>query len=153
MTSEQIKDTTQEPQTQEANPQDNQPQKTPEEILAEIARGKMTLLQPLRAAGQDITELRWNFRNLTGWEYADAMDCDASSNAFHLSTRQAIALFAASAAKETTIKDETGREIHPLDAQDIRRRLSIDDSMKAAQSASAFFYTSAQVGNKRISKE
>jgi len=139
---------------QENQSQENQPEvKKPDELLMEIARGKLTLMQPIRAAGLDITELRWNFRNLTGWEYADAMDCDASSNAFHISTKQAIALFAASAAKETTVKDETGREIHPLDAQDIRRRISIDDCMKAVQAASTFFYTSAHVGNKRISKE
>lgn len=124
---------------------------TAEEHLTRVAKGKITLLQPIRAADQDITELRWNFRNLSGWEYADAMDCDQSGGAFRITNRQALALFAASAAKETTIRNDKGEEVHPLDAQDIRERIGIDDCAEVIQVAAAFFHASVQVGSKRIS--
>lgn len=151
---EQINDTTKPENATETKPENNAPkQLTEEEHLAKISTGKMTLMKPIRAAGQDITELKWNFRALTGWEYADAMDCDMSGSVFRITNRQALGLFAASAAKETTIKDENGREIHPLDAQDIRQRIGIDDCAKAVQVASVFFLTSIRVGNKRISNE
>lgn len=124
---------------------------TAEEHLNRISAGKIKLLKPIRAAGKDITELHWNFRNLTGWEYANAMDCDTAPNAFRISNKQAISLFAASAAKETTIKNDNGVDIHPLDEQDIRQRIGIDDCMKAAQIASVFFIASVAEANKRIS--
>ncbi|MBR6570367.1 MAG: hypothetical protein IKK75_07935 [Clostridia bacterium] len=127
------------------------PEISPEEHLNRISTGKMKLLQPIRAAGQDITELKWNFRNLTGWEFASAMDCDSASNVFRITNKQALGLFAASAAKETTIKNDGGVEIHPLDAQDIRQRIGIDDCVKAVQLAAVFFVASAKEANKRIS--
>lgn len=127
------------------------PEISTEEHLNRIATGKMTLLQPIRAAGQDITELKWNFRNLTGWEFASAMDCDNAANVFRISNRQALGLFAASAAKETTIKNDGGVEIRPFDAQDIRQRIGIDDCVKAVQIATVFFVASAREANKRIS--
>ena len=141
---------------QETNqPNTNQPATAPEisaeEHLNRISVGKMKLLQPIRAAGQDITELKWNFRNLTGWEFASAMDCDSASNVFRITNKQALGLFAASAAKETTIKNDGGVEIHPLDAQDIRQRIGIDDCVKAVQIAAVFFVASAREANKRIS--
>ncbi len=129
------------------------PTLTTAEHLANISKGKITLFTPIRAAGKDITELRWNFRNLNGWEYANAMDCDMSGSVFRITNRQALGLFAASAAKETTIKNESGVDIHPLDAQDIRERIGIDDCAKAVQVASVFFLASVREGNKRISNE
>lgn len=135
------------------NAQQNTPKITPEEHLNRLSKGRMVLLQPIRAAGQDITELRWNFRNISGWEFANAMDCVNASNVFNISNRQALALFAISAAKETTIKDERGTDVHPLDEADIRQRLGIDDCTKAIQVASVFFLASAREGNKRILKE
>lgn len=121
-----------------------------EEHLNKISKGTIKLLQPIRAAGMDITELHWNFRNMTGWEYANAMDCDTSSSVFRITNRQALSLFAVSAAKETVIKNDRGEDIRPLDAQDIRERIGIDDSTKVIQVATVFFLASAREGNKRI---
>ena len=120
--------------------------------LDKIASGRMTLMVPLTAAGREITELNWDFRKLTGWDYVNALDCDnAGVNVFKITNKQALSLFAAAAAKATTMKNEAGIEIHPLDAHDIRDRLGIDDTIKAVQTATVFFVASARVGNKRIS--
>ena len=139
--------------TNHAETTENTPEKemTTEEHLEKISRGTMQLLKPIRAAGMDITELKWDFRNLTGWEYAKAMDCDRSAGVINFSNVQALALFAASAAKETVVKNERGETIHPLDARDIRERIGCDDCAKGIQAASVFFLVSAQVANKRIS--
>lgn len=123
-----------------------------EKELEHIAKGTMKLMVPLTAAGREITELKWDFRSLSGWEYVGALDYDnAGVNVFKLTNKQALSLFAAAAAKATTMKREDGSEFNPLDAHDIRDRLCIDDSIKAVQTATVFFITSARVGNKRIS--
>lgn len=113
-------------------------------------RGTLELAAPIRAAGQDIRELKYDFTKLTGWEYAQALDEDISAGSvFRLSNRQAISLFAAAAAKATAIRNEAGVEIHPLDAKDIRDRLGIEDGVKAAQLAAVFFIVTAREANKR----
>ena len=122
-----------------------------EQQLAKIAKGALKLAKPIMAAGREITELRWDFRDLTGWEYANALDCDnAGVNVFRITNKQAFSLFAAAAAKATTIKNDGGVDMHPLDARDIKERMGIDDTIKAVQVATVFFATSARVGNKRI---
>ena len=122
-----------------------------EKQLAKISKGALKLDRPIKAAGHEITELRWDFRALTGWEYANALDCDADGvNVFRITNKQALSLFAAAAAKGTTIRNENGMDIHPLDARDIKERMGIDDTIKAVQMATVFFATSARVGNKRI---
>lgn len=123
-----------------------------EQQLAKIAKGSMKLEKPITAAGKEITELHWDFRSLTGWEYANALDYDnAGDNVFRITNKQALSLFAAAAAKATTMLNDGGIQIHPLDAQDIKQRMGIDDTIKAVQMATVFFVTSARVGNKRIS--
>jgi len=125
-----------------------------EKQLAKISKGTMKLEKPIMAADRELTELHWDFRTLTGWEYANALDCDdAGLNVFKITNKQAFSLFAAAAAKMTTMKNESGIEIHPLDARDIKERMGIDDTIKAIQLATVFFATSARVGNKRISNE
>ena len=122
-----------------------------ENQLAKIAKGGLKLDKPIMAAGREIGELHWDFRNLTGWEYANALDCDSAGvNVFRITNKQALSLFAAAAAKATTIRNENGMDIHPLDARDIKERMGIDDTIKAVQTATVFFVTSARVGNRRI---
>ena len=122
-----------------------------EQQLARIAKGVMKLEKPIHAAGREITELCWDFRSLTGWEYANALDCDnAGVNVFRITNKQAFSLFAAAAAKATVATNDGGIQIHPLDARDIKERMGIDDTIKAVQTATVFFVTSARVGNKRI---
>ena len=122
-----------------------------EKQLARIAKGVMKLEKPIMGAGREVTELKWDFRNLTGWEYANALDSDSSGvNVFRITNKQALSLFAAAAAKATTVKNDAGVEIHPLDMEDIKSRMGIDDTIMAVQTATVFFVTSARVGNKRI---
>lgn len=125
-----------------------------EKLLPTIAKGGLKLEKPILAAGREITELHWDFRNLTGWEYASALDSDdAGVNAFRITNKQALSLFAAAAAKATVVKNENGMDIHPLDARDIKERMGINDTIKAVQHATVFFITSARAGNKRILSE
>lgn len=138
---------------QNADPNGEKKKLSTEEHLARIAKGKLRLLKPIRGNGRDIEELRWDFRNLNGWEYASAMDCDVSASVMNITTKQALSLFAVSAAKETTVKNESEEDIHPLNEFDIRTRIGVDDAVKAAQLASLFFLTSARVADKRISHE
>ncbi len=113
----------------------------PQEQIHKMAKGKMTLETPIRAGGVDVTELQYDFTRLTGREYADAMDKDSGMmNMFRMSNKQALYLFAAAAAKETS----------GIDATDISDRIGVQDSIKAVQLATVFFVASARAGNNRI---
>lgn len=113
----------------------------PQEQIHKLAKGKMTLETPIRAGGVDVTELQYDFSRLTGREYADAMDRDSGTmNMFRMSNKQALYLFAAAAAKETS----------GIDATDISDRIGVQDSIKAVQLATIFFVASARAGNSRI---
>ena len=125
-----------------------------DEQLDKFSKGTLKLFKPIIAAGKEIAELNYDFRKMTGWEYANALDSDTNAGSiFKITNKQALALFAASAAKETTAQNESGETYHPLDAQDIRERIGIDDTIKATQLASVFFIGSARAGSKRTSNE
>lgn len=99
--------------------------------------GVMKLKKPMRAGGKDLTELMYDFSELTAWEYAAALDSDANNtNSFRLSKRQAVALFAAAAAKKTPEVDE----------KDVKERLSIEDGIQAANIATVFFICASRAG-------
>lgn len=120
----------------------------PEEQMKRYGSGVMQLHTPIRngkdAEGNPIAvkELRYNFRKLTGMEYAEAMDIDKKSeSAYRITSTQALCLFAAAAAKETP----------GLDATDIRRGLDITDGQIGIQRATVFFVASARAAEKSIS--
>ena len=117
-------------------------QADPVAAASQFSSGTLTLIDPIRDGQRTVTELHYDFCRLTGWEYADAMDSDreGDKNAFRLTNRQALALFAAAAAKQT----------EGLDVTDIKQRLSIRDAIKAAQIATVFFVASSRAGNERI---
>lgn len=125
----------------------SQPQQEadPDAIVASIARGKLALSKPILSKGKEITELHYDFMAMSGMEYADAIDSEASRGAdsFHLTNKQALALFAVAATKKT----------EDVDKEAIVRGISVGDSIKAIQAATLFFVTSSRVGNKRISRE
>ena len=119
--------------------------KTPEQAAIELCAGKMILAVPFLSDDKEITELSYDFRALTGVELADALDRGASEtggNAFRITNRQALEVFAAAAAKKT----------EGADAVDIKRGLSGQDAIKAAQLATVFFVASSREGNNRITK-
>lgn len=122
----------------------------PEEQMKRYGSGIMQLHTPIRngkdADGNpiEIKELRYNFRKLTGIEYAEAMDLDRKSeSAYRITAVQALALFAAAAAKDTP----------GLDATDIRRGLDITDGQIGIQRATIFFVASARAAEKSILTE
>lgn len=107
-------------------------------------RGRLTLEKPIHAGDRDIDELVYDFTELTGMEYADAMDSDPNAQQiFRITNRQALALFATAAGKETEC----------VDRQDILSKISITDGIKGAQLATLFFSASTRAGQMRISKK
>ena len=107
-------------------------------------KGVLKLEKPIRAGGEDVNELPYDFTALTGMEYADAMDADPNSaNLFRITSRQALNLFAMAAAKET----------RKADKRDILERIGTSDALKGIQLASLFFNISTKAGNLRISKK
>ena len=116
-----------------------------EEANAAIAQGKgrMRLETPIRAHDREFDELAYDFTTLKGYEYTDAMDSDTNANnAFNITRRQALALFAKAAAKQTD----------GLDMQDIIGEISVTDSVEAVEVATLFFTASRRAGRMRISK-
>lgn len=128
----------------DAKEKQSKPKMTAEEIARMVAKGEMRLAVPIRASGKDISALIYDFTKLTGWEFAQALDRDGSgkTDAFRLTQMQALELFAAAAAKMTP----------DIDAEDIRRRMSIEDAIKAAQVAVSFFSFTSQAANARITR-
>lgn len=120
-----------------------QKQKEAREALM-AGKGRLRLEKPFEYMEQEIEELVYDFTELTGMEYADAMDIDASaSNAFRSTYKQNLALFAQAAAKQTP----------GLDMQDILERIGITDAVEGAQLAALFFNASTRAGQMRISKK
>lgn len=104
--------------------------KTADELAAKLEKGEMKLLTPIRGGGKDIEALKYDFTKLTAWEYAEAMDSDAAAkDAFKMTKKQGIALFAAAVAKE----------MPELDARDVKERLGIKDGVQAVNLATVFF--------------
>ena len=106
-------------------------------------KGRMRLEVPIHAHDKDYTELSYDFTVMKGYEYTDAMDSDPNANnAFFITKRQALALFAKAAAKQTD----------GVDMQDIISGLGVTDSVAAVEIATLFFNASRRAGRMRISK-
>ena len=107
-------------------------------------KGRLKLETPINAGGEEITELVYDFTELTGLEYTDAMDSDMNAeNPFRVTRRQALALFAKAAAKQ----------MQRIDMQDILAGLGMTDAVEAVELASLFFSASTRAGRMRISKK
>ena len=112
------------------------------EALA-AGKGKLKLETPIKSSEGDIDELAYDFTELTGLEYTEAMDGDMNaSQIFRITNRQALSLFAAAAAKQTPA----------LDRRDILERIGMTDSVVASQLAILFFSASTRAGRMRISR-
>lgn len=107
-------------------------------------KGILTLEKPIEYDDEKITQLPYDFTELTGLEYADAMDSDPNSRqAYRITYRQGLALFARAAAKQ----------IEQLDMKDIIERIGIADAVEGVQLATLFFNASTRAGRLRISKK
>ena len=115
-----------------------------DEIVGLSSKGKLALSKPLRSDGEIVNELVFDFEALTAWEYVDAVDNAGGKkpDAYHVNGRQALALFAAAAAKQTPHVDD----------KDIIDRLSPQDAIAAIQVATVFFNASSRAGSMRTTK-
>lgn len=112
------------------------------EQLRMLGKGVLKLLTPIRAKSTDIMELPYDFNKLSGVDYADAMDSDTDgTNAFRLTSRQALTLFACAA----------GKCSDSLDMRDILSRIGAVDAVQACQVATFFFVQSGRTANSLIS--
>lgn len=110
-----------------------------------MAQGKGTLRLefPITCMGEEHKELPYDFMSVTGLEYVRAMDSDPQAGqAYRITYRQALALFATAAAKNLT----------GVDARDIQESISVTDAVGAVQLATVFFNASTRAALMRISK-
>lgn len=107
-------------------------------------KGRLRLEKPIQSGDEEITELIYDFTEMTGVEYTDAMDSDQNAvGNYRITYRQALALFAKAAAKQT----------ERLDMQDILSKIGVTDAVEAVQLATLFFNASTRAGRLRITKK
>ena len=107
-------------------------------------KGRLRLETPIESGDESITELVYDFTEMTGVEYTDAMDSDQNATGnYRITYRQALALFAKAAAKQT----------ERLDMQDIISKIGATDAVEGVQLATLFFNASTRAGRLRISKK
>jgi len=123
---------------------------TPEEIQQKIketrdrmARGTLALDKPIRAGGEDVTELDYDFTRLTGLEYARAMSDAGNTDIYKINAVQAFNLFCISAEKQNMSKK--------VAAIDIMRDMGAADAVKAVQVASLFFVLASRTAKNHSS--
>ena len=116
------------------------------EVLEIMKQGKgcLQLEKPILSRDTEITELQYDFTEITGLEYVAAMDSDSNaSQIYRITYRQALSLFACAAAKQTK----------GLDMQDIVGRIGMSDALEGVQLATLFFSASTRAGQLRIYKK
>ncbi len=107
-------------------------------------KGRMKLETPIKSGDHMIEELIYDFTDLTGIEYTLAMDSDMNArDAFKITYRQSLALFAAAAGKHTD----------HIDSQNIIENIGMTDAVEGVQLATSFFVASTRAGRLRISKK
>lgn len=112
------------------------------EVMSQ-GKGSLRLEKPILAGDEEITELAYDFNEITGFEYTDAMDSDPNaSQIYRITYRQALTLFAAAAAKQT----------ERIDRRDIMERIGVTDALEGVQLATLFFSAATRAGQLRLSK-
>ena len=132
------------PETAEATETAAEPEapESPLELADKIASGTLKLAMPIQDGDRTYTELKFDFKRLTGWELAKALSAvrDTQRSRSDISEPQALALFAAAAAKCT----------NGLDARDIRERMGAMDAVAAISMGQIFFRATLLAGSARI---
>jgi len=114
----------------------------PTEQVKRLASGELLLENPIKSGAQSYDKISYDFRKITGWDYADAMDSDSkNSNLFWITAKQALSLFAVAASKATP----------GMSSMDVKEQIGMGDTMNAVRIATAFFIASTRAGNMRIS--
>lgn len=131
---------------------DEKPITDPLEMLSELCSGTFKLMKPFRAHSQDVTELRFDMCAMTGSEIIETLDSvPGVNNVFAISNEQAMAIFAASAAKCAPMIEDGSTRTRLYDAKDIKKRMGAVDCVKAVQLAKLFYGASSQAGSRNIS--
>ena len=105
---------------------------------------EMVLSTPIRARGEDVKVLKYNFASVTNAQYINALCSDRNAiDPFHLSGKQAFNLFCEAAANAT----------EGVDATDLRERMAVKDTMFAIQVATVFFAVSTREASMRTVKD
>ena len=106
-----------------------------QEQAEKLQAGELKLKKPIKGGGKELSVLKYDFSELTAWEYALALDSDNSAaNSFRLTKKQAISLFAAAAAKKT----------EEVDAKDIKEQMGVHDGVQAANIATVFYVAASR---------
>lgn len=107
-------------------------------------RGVMTLDKPLMSKDEPVTEIRYDFSLLSGYEVVECLDKDPGFTSVQgISAKQAMNLFAKAAEKCRADNKE-------LDALDYVQRLSEADTIAAVRVARLFFTVMSREGDTRI---
>ncbi len=111
--------------------------------IIKTGMGRLRLEKPIRSRDHDVNELVYDFTDMTGIEYTEAMDGGLNAGrVYDITYRQALSLFAKAAAKQTD----------DVDAKDILEQIGMTDALEAVQLATLFFNASTQAGRMRISR-
>lgn len=127
-------------------PEDAQEQEKPTKTsnatnkAIDLSKGALQLSQPIRARGVDVTELKYDFSKITGWEYAEVMDSDKDASGFSVFTRkQCLRIFALAVEKAMP---------EMMDRHDVMERIGLADSMTAINIGGFFIVASAKEAGK-----
>lgn len=116
--------------------------KEAQEVMRE-GKGRLTLETPITVGDNTIEALVYDFTDMTGIEYTASMDSDPNAvQAFKITYRQGLSLFATAAAKHT----------EGLDSRDIIEGIGMTDAVEGVQLATLFFNAATRAGRLRISK-
>ena len=117
--------------------------KEAQEVM-QAGKGRLKLENPITVGDNIIEELAYDFTDMTGIEYTSSMDGDPNAvQAFKITYRQGLALFATAAAKHT----------EGLDSRDIIEGIGMTDAVEGVQLATLFFNAATRAGRLRISKK
>jgi len=117
--------------------------KEAQEVM-QAGKGRLKLENPITVGDNVIEELAYDFTDMTGIEYTSSMDGDPNAvQAFKITYRQGLALFATAAAKHT----------EGLDSRDIIEGIGMTDAVEGVQLATLFFNAATRAGRLRISKK
>ena len=117
-----------------ATPEKPKAPANPADELRKSSMGTLKLTFPIRAASEDVNELKYDVCDLTSLEMMEALDKGGTINLIGISNTQALYLFATTAAKCNK----------KVDFEDVCSRLSGADAIKAVQLAKLFYVASSR---------
>lgn len=98
-----------------------------------VVRGAIDLFAPMRSRGEDVHALHYDFSTLSGNDLIECLDTDRyADNDNSVTNKQAMALFCRACKK-------VEHDISGLDEIDIRRQISVRDSVTCVRIGKSFF--------------